>query len=457
MSGLAELLLHLGFRVSGSDARLSQVTERLANLGASVFEGHAATHLAPSVSTLVYSSAILQDNPEIQEASRRAIPIIARAEVLAELMRLKFGVGVAGSHGKTSTTSMTAHILQFAGLDPTVVIGGQLCSAATGARLGTSDFLVAETDESDKSFLMLRPTIAVVTNVDEEHMGAYGSFAALKAAFQQFMQSVPFYGLTAACIDDPVVRELLPHVSRRTVTYGLSAEAEIRAVDLEHREGRSSARILLGDTELGRLDLRLPGRHMVVNALAGIAVARELGVAPAVSIEGLQTFEGVRRRLEMVGSPNGIRVMNDYGHHPAEIRATLRAVRDGWGNEIKKLRVLFQPHRYTRTRDSFQDFLTAFELADELIITEIYAASEHPIEGVSGERLQQAVRHPASSFVSSIEEGVEKLVAEATPGDFILCLGAGSVGGAPEAICRKLDIVAGTKDIAHAASHDASR
>lgn len=438
MSGLAELMLQLGFRVSGSDARLSPTTERLQSLGALIHQGHHASHLAATVSTLVYSSAVAQDNPELVEARRLGIPVIARAEVLAELMRLKFGVAVAGSHGKTTTTSMIAHVLQCAGLDPTVVVGGQLHQAGTGARLGRGQYLVAETDESDRSFLLLKPTIAVVTNIDNEHLTAYGSTQDLEAAFQQFMCAVPFYGLMVGCIDDPTVSRLLQTIGRRTVSYGFSPDADLHAVDLSHQHNNSQARILAGDTEIGVLNLQIPGRHMICNALAAIAVGRELGVPHSMSIEALASFSGVKRRLEVIDNYKGIIVMSDYGHHPAEVRATLQAIRDGWGKEINRLRVLFQPHRYSRTKECFQDFLTAFDLADEVIITEIYAASEDAIPGITGSHLQRGLRHPASEFISKVEDAAITLAERAIPGDFILCLGAGSVGSAPEIVAKTL-------------------
>lgn len=439
MSGLAEILLDHGYRVSGSDLNVLGC-ERLVRLGARVSSGHHADNIPDDASLLVYSSAVSGDNPEVQEARRRGLPIVRRAEVLAELMRLKFGVGVAGSHGKTTTTSMTAAVMEAGGLDPTVVIGGQVKSLGSGGKLGAGDYLVAETDESDRSFLLLKPTVAVLTNVDGEHLSAYESLSELEASFEQFIASVPFYGLAVLCIDDPKVKAFASHYTGRKITYGLSSEAQLCARDLLHDRGSTSFKVFLAGEFLIEVTLPLPGRHMVQNSLAAIAVGLEFDIAPDVIRGALQEFEGVKRRLELVGEAAGVTVMNDYGHHPAEIRATIKAVRDGWGASIGKLLVVFQPHRYSRTRDCFQEFLSAFEDADSLIVTEIYPASEEPIEGISGESLYSAVKHDNKLFAATLNEAAGLLTEQVEQGDMILCLGAGSIGALPEQL---LDLLHG--------------
>jgi UDP-N-acetylmuramate--alanine ligase len=438
MSGIAEVLLNQGFQVSGTDLRQSSATDRLQSLGATIQFGHAAENLPPEASLLVFSSAVSMENPEVVEARRRGIPVIRRAEVLAELMRLKYGVAVAGSHGKTTTTSMSASIMEAGGLDPTVIIGGQVSSMASGARLGQSNFLVAETDESDRSFLLLKPTVAVVTNIDSEHLSAYTSMSELEQSFEQFIQSVPFYGLSILCIDDPRVRALAQRYDRRKVTYGISPDAQLRAIDIQHDRTTVRYTLEVRGEACGVIELPIPGRHMAVNSLAAIAVGLEFGI-PLESIRSaLARFGGVRRRLEVVAEVHGVTIMNDYGHHPTEIRATLAAVQAGWASYPHRLHVVFQPHRYTRTRDSFVDFLDAFEAADSLLLTEIYAASETPIEGISGERLCSAVHHSAKQFVANPEDALPFLERTVAKGDIVLCLGAGSIGSLPEKVAACL-------------------
>ncbi|MFM1848743.1 MAG: UDP-N-acetylmuramate--L-alanine ligase [Pseudomonadota bacterium] len=438
MSGLAEILLNLGFRVSGSDQKVTATVVRLRQLGAEIFEGHAAEHLPSGASLLVYSSAIDRANPEIVEAERRGLPIVRRAEVLAELMRLKYGVGVAGSHGKTTTTSMTAAILERGGLDPTVVIGGQVKSMGSGGKLGRSDYLVAETDESDRSFLLLRPTIAVVTNIDAEHLNAYTSLAELEESFHQFVRSVPFYGLAVLCIDDPRVRDLAELYKGRKITYGVSPQAQLRAVNIEpHRDGTTFEVVRNGEP-ICRVHLPMLGRHIVVNSLAAIAVGLEFGIAPETIAAALGEFSGVKRRLEVLGEHGGVTVINDYGHHPTEVKATIQAVRSGWGSELRRLHVVFQPHRYTRTRDCFVTFLDAFGECDNLTITEIYAASEAPIEGITGDTLAGAITHPAARYIKDFDDVLPRLLAEVEPGDVVVCLGAGSIGGFAERFTGEL-------------------
>ena len=439
MSGLAEILLTSGFKVSGSDVKASDVSRRLEQLGATVFIGHAATNLPESASLVVYSSAITGTNPEIKEAKRRKLPLVRRAEVLAELMRLKYGVGVAGSHGKTTTTSMCSAILDAAGLDPTVVIGGQVKSLGTGGRLGQGDFLVAETDESDRSFLLLKPTVAIVTNIDDEHMNAYRSRKDLEESFNRFVQSVPFYGLAILCIDDPVVKRIAAECKRRVVTYGFSPEAELQAVNVQPSPTGMKFEVVRKGESLGEFTLPMFGRHLVQNCTAAIGVGLEFNVPVETIRAALASFGGVKRRLEVMGESRGVTVMNDYGHHPTEIRATLKAVRECCGSQFKRLYVLFQPHRYTRTQLSWNEFLPVFTDADTLLLTDIYAASEKPIDGISGQSFFEAVEHEVKEYIPNIEDAVESLVPRLESGDLVLCLGAGSVGAMPEKILKALD------------------
>lgn len=439
MSGLAEILLTSGFKVSGSDVKASDVSRRLEQLGAIVFIGHAASNLPESASLVVYSSAITGTNPEIKEAKRRKLPLVRRAEVLAELMRLKYGVGVAGSHGKTTTTSMCSAILDAAGLDPTVVIGGQVKSLGTGGRLGQGDFLVAETDESDRSFLLLKPTVAIVTNIDDEHMNAYRSRKDLEESFNRFVQSVPFYGLAILCIDDPVVKRIASECKRRVVTYGFSPEADLQAVNVQPSPTGMKFEVIRKGESLGEFTLPMFGRHLVQNCTAAIGVGLEFNVPVETIRTALASFGGVKRRLEVMGESRGVTVMNDYGHHPTEIRATLKAVRECCGSQFKRLYVLFQPHRYTRTQLSWNEFLPVFKDADTLLLTDIYAASEKPIDGISGESFFQAVEHDVKEYIPNIEDAIESLVPRLESGDLVLCLGAGSVGAMPEKILKALD------------------
>ncbi|MDE3197095.1 MAG: UDP-N-acetylmuramate--L-alanine ligase, partial [Acidobacteriota bacterium] len=378
MSGIAEVLLNLGYTISGSDLKLSPTTDRLVKLGATVYEGHDAKNVA-GAKALVVSSAVDESNPEVQEARRLQIPVIPRGELLAELMRLKYGIAVAGSHGKTTTTSMIATILSHAGLDPTVVVGGKVSSmGGSNARVGKSDFLVVESDESDGSFLKLSPIFAIVTNIDREHLDHYRDIEEIRAAFTEFVNKVPFYGAAILCLDSPNIQTILPSIRRRTITYGRSAQADYRPYDDVPGKFRLRSR----GGELGEFELKVPGDHNVLNATAAIALSIELGVQPDVIREGLANFTGVGRRFEIRGVVNGVTVVDDYGHHPTEIRATLAAARE-CGH--KRIHVVFQPHRYTRTRDLFDEFCGAFRDADSLIVLPIYAASEEPISGVTAE------------------------------------------------------------------------
>jgi UDP-N-acetylmuramate--alanine ligase len=438
MSGLAEILLTSGFKVSGSDIKESDVSRRLQSLGAQVSIGHAATNIPASASLVVYSSAVGTTNPEMREAKRRKLPVVRRAEVLAELMRLKYGVGVAGSHGKTTTTSMCGTILDAAKLDPTVVIGGQVKNLGTGGRLGKGEFLVAETDESDRSFLLLKPTVAIVTNIDDEHMNAYRSRRDLEDSFRRFVDSVPFYGLAILCTDDPVVRQIADDCKRRVLRYGFAAEAELRATHLVPSRHGMDFTVSYRGANLGVFHLPMFGRHLVQNSLAAIGVALEFGIPVDVIREALRCFGGVKRRLEVMGVAGGVTVMNDYGHHPTEIRASLRAIKECFGDSIERLVVLFQPHRYTRTKTCWDEFLGCFDDADLLVVSEIYAASEQPLEGVSGESLCAAIRHERKHFYGEIESAWEEVAKMARPKDLVLCLGAGSVGAVPERILQAL-------------------
>ncbi len=431
MSGIAEVLINLGFAVSGSDLKWSPACERLRSFGAQVALGHAGENIPPSASLLVYSSAVGQKNPELVEARHRGIPVISRAEVLAELMRLKYGVAVAGSHGKTTTTSMAADVMEAGGLDPTVIIGGIVKALGSGSKLGKGDFLVAESDESDRSFMLLKPAIAVITNIDEEHLTAYSSLADLEESFEKFVSAVPFYGLAVFCIDDRRVRDIALRYERRKVTYGFSPDAQIRADALTFSDGAASFDVYHGEKKLFRLDFPMPGRHFAQNALAAIAVGLEFEIPPETIQRALAAFSGVGRRLEMLPKVKGITIVNDFGHHPTEIRATLAALRAGWEKSMKRLHVVFQPHRFTRTRDCFARFIEAFTDADNLIVTEIYPAGEEPIEGIDGRKLEAAIQHPHKKYAPDLDSAISLLTPEVADGDFVLCLGAGSIGTLP--------------------------
>jgi UDP-N-acetylmuramate--alanine ligase len=438
MSGIAEVLLNLGYQISGSDVKLSPITERLATMGARVFEGHSASNIA-GARALVVSSAVDEQNPEVQEARRLPIPVIPRGELLAELMRLKYGIAVAGSHGKTTTTSLTATILNFAGLDPTVVVGGRVGTmGGSNARVGRSDFLVVEADESDGSFLKLAPIIAVVTNVDREHLDHYPTLDAIRAAFIEFVNKVPFYGAVIVCLDDANVQGLLSEIRRRTITYGTSAQADVEATEVVCGPFVSEFNIRYRTADLGRFTLRIPGRHNVLNAMAAIAVAMELEVKPDVIREGLATFSGVDRRFQMRGKVRGITVVDDYGHHPTEIRATLDGARLCG---FRRIHVLFQPHRYSRTFHLMDEFARSFLQADSVFVMDIYAASEKPIEGVTAQTLADRIRqfgHRGVEYVGSLDRGVDALLAAASDGDLVLTLGAGNVWQAGEKVLERL-------------------
>jgi UDP-N-acetylmuramate--alanine ligase len=431
MSGIAEVLLTLGYKVSGSDLKHSAVTERLAGLGAIIFAGHQAENVT-GADVVVTSSAIARDNPEVTAARAQHIPVIQRAEMLAELMRLKYGIAIAGMHGKTTTTSMVAAVLAAGGLDPTVVVGGRVDALGSNARLGKSQYLVAEADESDRSFLKLSPILAVVTNIDREHMDCYRDMADVEQAFVDFMDRVPFYGMLVLCNEDDQLRNLMPRLARRTVTYGLRQDSDFRIVNSQI-ECTSANRhyshfvVEYKGKSLGDFHLQVPGNHNVLNATAAVAVGVGLDIPPDRIREGLEKFSGVDRRFQLRGTAGGISVIDDYGHHPTEIRATLAAARQCG---FKRVHVVFQPHRYTRTRDLLDEFGAAFSDADTVCVLDIYAASEPPIPNITAERVVSAIQHLGNReahYAASFEDAVRIVTAVARSGDMVITLGAGSV------------------------------
>jgi UDP-N-acetylmuramate--alanine ligase len=431
MSGIAEVLINLGYQVTGSDLEEGAVVQRLRQLGGTVRKGHRAEHVGDA-DVVVLSSAVKPDNPEAVEARRRQIPVIPRAEMLAELMRLKYAIAVAGSHGKTTTTSMVATILSGAGLDPTIVIGGRLGILGSNAKLGRGDLLVAEADESDGSFLRLTPTIAVVTNIDAEHLDHYGTLGRLQQAFADFLNKVPFYGCGIVCVDEPRIREILPSLSRRVVTYGFSENADLSAGAVELKGFQSSFELRLQGKTLGRVRIQIPGRHSVSNALAAIAVGLDLEVPFGAIEEHLGGFRGADRRFQLKGEAGGIMVIDDYGHHPVEIKATLLAAKSGWG---RRTVVVFQPHRYTRVSALLPEFASAFEGADVLAVTDIYPAGEAPIPGVTAESVAAAIRergHGDVTLRKDLQEVPAWLMERAREGDMVITLGAGNVYKAGE-------------------------
>src|SRR5215831_14462563 len=430
MSGIAEVLLTLGYSVSGSDTKPSAITERLQDVGATIHEGHKAANVIDA-HVVVLSSAVKADNPEVVEAHKRKIPVIPRAEMLAELMRLKYGIAIAGAHGKTTTTSMVASVLGAAHLDPTFVVGGKVNQAGTTARLGKGEYFVVEADESDRTFLMLAPVVAVVTTIDREHLDQYTSLEDIQDAFVQFVNRVPFYGAAILCIDEPNVQAIIPSVKRPIITYGTSSQADLVISDLNLHGLQSEFRLTYKGDDLGIFRLsHPPGMHNVRNAAAAAAVALYLNVSSDLIREGLAKVGGVSRRFDIKGVVNDITVIDDYGHHPAEIRATLDAAR---GCKFNRLLVLFQPHRYTRTQHLWDEFCRAFNQADVLVLTDIYAASEAPISGVTSEALATAIRdagHKNVHYFPSMQQGIELLLKQARPGDALLTVGAGSVSRA---------------------------
>lgn len=438
MSGIAEVLLTLGYQVSGSDLKSSPITQRLERLGATVYVGHKAENVA-GAKAVVVTSALDASNPEVAEARRLQIPIIPRGELLAELMRLKFGIAIAGSHGKTTTTSMVASILNAADMDPTVVVGGRVAGLqGSNARVGKSAILVVESDESDGSFLKLAPIVAVVTNIDREHLDHYASLEEIQTAFTDFVNKVPFYGAAVLCMEDPNVQQIFPAIRRRSITYGRSAQVDLEIQDVSLSSTGSDFSVRRQGGELGQFHLAVPGVHNVLNAAAAIGVGLEMEVPVANIQEGLAAFTGVDRRFSIRGVERGITVIDDYGHHPTEIKATLAAARL---SPYKRIHVLFQPHRFSRTKHLLDEFGTAFHQADSLFLLDIYAASEPSLEGVSAQALLEKIRslgHRSANYAGSLDEGVEATSKAAEPGDLIVTLGAGNVSQAAEKILDRL-------------------
>jgi UDP-N-acetylmuramate--alanine ligase len=438
MSGIAEVLLTLGYEVSGSDLKLSPITDRLSALGAKIHVGHNRQNVA-GAKAVVVTSALDSSNPEILEARRLQIPVIPRGELLAELMRLKFGIAIAGSHGKTTTTSMVASILNAANLDPTVVVGGRVAGLqGSNARVGKSSLLVVESDESDGSFLKLAPIIAVVTNIDREHLDHYASLEEIQAAFSDFVNKVPFYGAAVLCMEDPNIQAIFPSIRRRTITYGRSPQVDLEIQDVRLAGDGSDFTLRKAGAELGRFRLNVPGLHNVLNGTAAIGVGLELEVSTKHLREGLEAFSGVDRRFSVRGVESGVTVVDDYGHHPTEVKATLAAARLG---PFRRILVLFQPHRFSRTKHLLEEFGTAFHQADEVYLLDIYAASEEAIAGVSARALLDKLRaygHRSAHHLPSTDESIEAIAKAAGPGDLIITLGAGNVSSAAEKILQKL-------------------
>ena len=440
MSGIAQILLNSGYEVSGSDLRENHETRRLAELGARIYQGHQASHVSDA-DTVVFSSAVASNNPELQIAREKGILLLARAEMLAELMRKKQSIAVAGAHGKTTTTALIANMMMDAGCDPTAVVGGKLNCIASNAKLGTDGWFVCESDESDGSFLKLLPHIAVITNIDEEHLSHYGSFDHLKQAFVDFANRVPFDGLVVACLDNSHVAELIEKVEHPTTTYGFSDACDVRATNVSMDEGRARFTVERKGEDSFQVSLPLVGRHNVLNALAAVSVGFRIGLSPDAISKGLGAFEGIGRRLEKKGEVRGICVVDDYAHHPTEICATVSALK-AFGS-YSAIRVLFQPHRYTRMRDLWTEFLSAFDGVDELIVAPIYEASEQPIEGVTSdsyvEQLSKRGTVKASS-ATSIDQGVDQLVKNSKRGDLIVTMGAGDITNAGAKLLERLQI-----------------
>jgi UDP-N-acetylmuramate--alanine ligase len=439
MSGIAEIMSNLGYRVTGSDQRRNEAIERLERLGAKVFIGHEASHVE-GAHVIVYSSAVSRDNIEVQVARQRGIPVIARAEMLAELMRLKYGIAVAGTHGKTTTTSMIGAVLAEGRLDPTIVVGGRITSLGSNARLGQGEYLVAEADESDGSFLKLAPTIAVVTTVDAEHLDHYETLDAIRDAFVTFANKVPFYGAAVLCLDQPNIQLLIPRIDRRIVTYGLESGADLVARRL-HLSGLTSRfEVFQRGTSLGECTLQVPGRHNVLNALAAVAVAIDLEIPFLTIQKALAGFAGVQRRFQVIGQAGNVTVVDDYGHHPVEIRATLAAAKAGFDRRVV---VIWEPHRYTRTLHLYQEFLTSFNQADALVVMDIYPAGEAPIEGVSAADLAEAIRAHGHRDVTYLGRDrarvIDHVIDISRPGDLVITLGAGDVSHLGPELLRRLE------------------
>jgi len=429
MSGIAEILLDQGFKVSGSDREFSEVTERLQKLGAITFEGHRAGNIADDVDTVVYSSAVQPDNPEIIEAQRRKIPIVRRAEMLAEVMRLKYGIGIAGTHGKTTTTSMASLVLMEGGLDPTVIVGGKLSGlGGTNARLGHGEFIVVEADEYDRSFLSITPTIAVLTTLETDHLDCYRDLEDIKSAFIQFAMKVPFYGFIVLCLDELALLDIMPHLNKKKiVTYGLNPQADVQAVDIRYKDNTAVYTLVRSNEELGAVKLQVPGKHNVQNSLGAIAVGLELGIPFDKIKAGIEKFAGVYRRWEKKGEANNISLYDDYAHHPTECKATLSGAKSGWRSRVV---CVFQPHLYSRTRDFYEDFGKSFLLSDVLIVTDVYPAREEPIQGVTGELIVNAAKqfgHREAHYIPDKKQIPVFLKSIVKSGDIVITMGAGDI------------------------------
>ncbi|MCP2520091.1 UDP-N-acetylmuramate--L-alanine ligase [Candidatus Aminicenantes bacterium AC-708-M15] len=426
MCGIAEVMLNLGYKISGSDLRDTEITRRLARLGAKIFKGHKPEHVREA-DVVIISSAIKEDNIEVKEAKRLNIPVIPRAEMLAELMRMKYGIAVAGSHGKTTTTSMIAHVLEKAEFDPTIILGGRLKTIGANAKLGEGDYIVAEADESDRSFLYLFPYIAVITNVDEEHLDQYGNIEEIKRTFVNFARKVPFYSSVVLCWDDPNTRDLIPFIERRIITYGLSSQADIHAKDIKFEEFGSVSTVYYNNKKVGKLKLNVPGEHNILNALAAIGVGLDLEIPSSIILEALENYPGIGRRFELKAKLNDVLLIDDYAHHPNEIKATLQAAK----HECKRrVVVIFQPHRYTRVYYLMEEFADSFDLAEVLIITEIFPAGEKPIEGINGYKLYEEIKkhgHRNVLYEKDLYKIPELLKKIINPGDLIITMGAGNI------------------------------
>ena len=438
MSGIAEVLLAMNFKVSGSDRSLSEITDRLVSLGAEIYEGHRAENLKDA-DVVVYSSAVTMDNVEIQEALKRKIPVIKRSEMLAELMRLKYGIGIAGTHGKTTTTSMVGLVMLEAGFDPTVIVGGKLSGlGGTNARLGKGEFIIVEADEFDRSFLQLTPVIAAITTLEKEHLDIYKDLDDIKSAFIEFANKVPFYGFVVLCLDEEGLREILPQINRKVITYGLSAQADVRAYDISFYESSSKFKVRYNGEFLGEIELNVPGMHNVKNSLVAVAIARELGVDFETIKSAMKKFTGVYRRFEIKANVNDILVIDDYAHHPTEVSATLSAIRTGWDRRVV---AVFQPHLYTRTRDFYQDFAKSFLDSDVFICTDVYPAREIPIQGISGKLITDAAEkfgHKNVIYVPDKKEIPDRLMEIVKPGDIVVTMGAGDIWKYGEEFIKKL-------------------
>ncbi len=440
MSGIAEVLLAMNFKVSGSDRNLSEITERLASLGAEIYEGHSESNLK-DVDVVVYSSAVTMENVEIQEAMRKKIPVIKRSEMLAELMRLRYGIGIAGTHGKTTTTSMVGLVMLEAGFDPTVIVGGKLSGlGGTNARLGNGEFIIVEADEFDRSFLQLTPVISAITTLEKEHLDIYKDLDDIKSAFIEFANKVPFYGFVVLCLDEEGLRDILPQINRKVITYGLSAQADVRAYDVSFHENYSRFKVKYKGEFVGELELNVPGIHNVKNSLVAVTIATELGVNFEIIKSALKKFTGVYRRFEIKANINNIMVIDDYAHHPTEVSATLSAIRSGWDRRIV---AVFQPHLYSRTRDFYQDFAKSFLDCDVFVCTDVYPAREIPIQGVSGELITESAKkfgHRNVIYVPDKNSIPDKLMEIVQNGDIVVTMGAGDIWKFGEEFINKLKV-----------------